>query len=166
MKGYFSMFKFKSKRALVLGVVASLAIVAAAVAYWTTSGSGSDAASVSAGAAALTVSETTTLTPMYPGDTAQTLSGTVTNNAANKVKIDSVTATIASVTKDPQNNAAGTCDATDFTLADTTMTVNQELAKDAQASFSGASIKFNNKITNQDACKGASLVLTYTVNSI
>jgi hypothetical protein len=156
---------FGKKRTLALAVVAVLAVAAAAFAYWTTSGSGTGTAAVSSGGANLTVTDTSTLTAMYPGDSAQTLSGTVKNNADNKAQVDSVTVSIASVDK-ASGAAAGTCDSTDFTLASTTMTVGQELAKDQSANFTGATIKFNNKNTNQDACKGATVHLTYPVNSL
>jgi hypothetical protein len=151
---------FGKKRTLALAVVAVLAVAAAAFAYWTTSGSGTGTAAVSSGGANLTVTDTSTLTAMYPGDSAQTLQGTVKNNADNKATVDSVTASIASV-----DHPNGACDATDFTLSNATMTVGQELAKDAVANFSGATIQFNNKNTNQDGCKGATVHLTYTVNS-
>src|SRR5581483_7823811 len=137
---------FGKKRTLALAVVAVLAVAGAAIAYWTTSGSGSGTAAVSSGAANLTVTDTSVLTPMYPGDSAQTLQGTVKNNADNKAMVDSVTASIASVS----GAGAGGCDASDFTLSAATMTVGQELAKDQTANFSGATIQFNNKNTNQD----------------
>jgi hypothetical protein len=163
---------FGKKRAAALSVVAVLAVAAAALAYWTTSGSGTGTGSVSAGASDLTVTDTSALAAMYPGDTAQNLSGTIKNNAGNSVKITSVTPTVT-VVKDPSNTAAGTCDDTDFTIAGTSpmtsftgLSASNELASGSTASFSGATIKFNNKTTNQDACKGAAVTVHYTVNSL
>jgi hypothetical protein len=59
---------------------------------------------------------------------------------------------------------AGTCDATDFTLADAVMTVNAEVPSgNGEGSWTGATIKFNNKAgANQDQCKGATVNLSYT----
>jgi hypothetical protein len=59
---------------------------------------------------------------------------------------------------------AGTCDATDFTLANAAMTVNAEVpVGSGQGSWTGATIKFNNKATDQDACKGATVSLAYAI---
>ena len=46
------------------------------------------------------------------------------------------------------------------------MTVNAEVpAGDGEGSWTGATIKFNNKAgVNQNACKGATVNLTYTVS--
>ncbi len=44
------------------------------------------------------------------------------------------------------------------------MNVDAEVpAGTSQGSWSGATIKFNNKATNQDACKGATVNLAYTI---
>jgi hypothetical protein len=167
MKKYFG-----KKRAAALAVVAVLAVAAAALAYWTTSGSGTGTGSVTAGTADLTVSDTSSLAAMYPGDTAQPLSGTIKNNAGNSAKITSVTPTVT-VVKDAGNTASGTCDDTDFTISGTNpmtaftgLSATNELASGGTAGFSGATIKFNNKTTNQDACKGAAVTVHYTVNSL
>ena len=59
---------------------------------------------------------------------------------------------------------AGTCDATDYTLANATMTVGAEVAPgSAKGAWTGATIKFNNKATSQDQCKGATVNLAYAV---
>lgn len=62
-------------------------------------------------------------TAFYPGDSAQTISGTVTNNAANSAYVNTVTVSISGVT-----GGAGSCDATDYTLADPVMTVAADVA--------------------------------------
>ena len=44
------------------------------------------------------------------------------------------------------------------------MTVNAEIAAGTgKGLFTGATIKFNNKATNQDACKGAPVNLAYAI---
>jgi len=128
-----------------------------AYAYWSTSGSGAGSASTSAGAASLVLVQTSTISNMYPGDVAQTISGTVTNTAANSAYVVSVTASIASVTP----VVAGTCDASDYTLASPVMTVGRDVAASTAVIFTGATLKFNNKATNQDGCKGATVNLAY-----
>ena len=75
-----------------------------------------------------------------------------------------MTASIAGVTKG-DGAPAGVCDATDYTLANATMAVNAPIpAGNAQGSWTGATIKFNDKSgVNQDGCKGATVTLTYTI---
>jgi hypothetical protein len=155
------MRRFTKKQYLVAGVAALViaGTAGSAIAYWSTSGTGTGSASTSAGASDLTITQTSTIAAMHPGDTAQTITGTVTNNAANSAYVNTVTVSIASVTP-----VAGTCDATDYTLATPVMTVAQDVAAGGSANFSGATLKFNNKLTNQDGCKGATVNLAYASN--
>lgn len=157
------MSKFTKKRGIFLGVILSMALAGAAFAYWTSTGSGTGSASAAGGQSALTANQTTVLTPMYPGDSAQTISGNFNNPNSGPSYVSSVTVSISGVTK-AAGAAAGTCDATDFTLANTTMSVAAEVAPgNAKGAFTGATIKFNNKATNQDACKGATVALAYVI---
>lgn len=159
------MFRKNSKRGLILTAVTVLAVAAAAVAYWTAGGSGSGSATAAGAQSTLTVNQTTTLTAMYPGDSAQTISGNFDNPNPGPIYVGTVTASIASVTK-AGGAPAGTCDASDFTLASAAMTVNAEVpAGSAKGSWTGATLKFNDKTTtNQDACKGATVNLSYAIS--
>jgi hypothetical protein len=160
------MLKSTPRRVLaVIGVVAAAGVSIAAYAYWTAGGSGSGSASAASAPSALTVNQTTTVTAMYPGDSAQTLSGNFDNPNSGPIYVGTVTASIASVTK-AVGAPAGTCDATDFTLANAAMTVGAEVpAGSGKGSWTGATIKFNDKVgTNQDACKGATVALSYTIS--
>jgi len=156
------------KRRYVVGVSVALvaAIVAsgAAFAYWTSNGTGAGTAAADTGVSNVTVVQTSTLNPMFPGDTPQTLSGNFDNPGPNAVFIVSVTAHIDSVTL-AADAPAGTCDATDFVLANATAPVGAEVAVGAGVgAWSGPTIHFNDKTTvNQDACKGATVNLTYTI---
>jgi len=100
---------------------------------------------------------------MYPGDSAQTISGNFDNPNPGPSYVSTVTASISSVTK-ATGAPAGTCDATDFTLASAAMTVGAEIPVGSPVgAFTGATIKFNNKTVNQDACKGATVNLAYAI---
>jgi hypothetical protein len=156
--------QLKRKRGWVLAAVAVLGLAGAAVAYWTAGGSGSGTATAGS-TSAVTVNQTSTLSAMYPGDSAQTLSGNFDNPNSGPVYIGTVTASISSVTK-AVGAPAGTCDATDFTLANAAMAVNAEVPSGtAKGAWSGATIHFNDKTsTNQDACKGATVNLSYAVS--
>jgi hypothetical protein len=158
------MFKLTRKRGVVIGAVAALAIAAAAYAYWTSTGSGTGSASAAGAQSALTVNQTTTLSAMYPGDSAQTISGTFNNPNSGPIFVHTVTASIASVTK-ASGAPAGSCDATDFTLSNATATVDAEIAiGNGKGSWTGPTLQFNDKTaTNQDACKGATVSLSYAI---
>ena len=157
------MFKINRRRGLVLGVIASLAIGGAALAYWTAGGSGTGSGGAAGSQSALTANQTTTLSAMYPGDSAQTISGNFDNPNSGPIHVSTVTVSIASVTK-ATGAPVGTCDASDFTLANATMTVNAEIpVGTGKGAFTGATIKFNDKATNQDACKGATVNLAYAI---
>ncbi|MET9316183.1 hypothetical protein ABZX12_30565 [Kribbella sp. NPDC003505] len=147
------------KKKILITTAAVLAIGAgSAFAYWSTTGSGSGTGTTSAGASNLTITQTSEISNMFPGDTAQAITGTVKNNATNSAYVNTVTVSIASVT------ATGTCDASDYTLASPVMTVGQDVAAGGTVPFTGATIKFNNKATNQDGCKGATVNLSYASN--
>lgn len=154
----------RRNRIIAAGLVALLVIAGGAYAYWTAGGSGSGSGAAAGGTTALTVNQTTVLTEMYPGDSAQTLSGTFNNTNDGATYVGTVTASISGVTK-ATGAPAGTCDATDFTLANAAMTVNAEVPVGSlQGAWTGATIKFNNKGTNQDACKGATVSLAYAIS--
>jgi len=153
----------KRRGLIVLGAVAALVVAGIAFAYWTAGGSGSGSGSAASGTSGLTAVQTTTLSPMYPGDSQQTLLGKFNNTNSGPVYVADVVASISGVTQ--AVGATGSCDATDFSLTSATMTVGHEVAAGSGVdSFSGAKIQFNDKGTNQDGCKGATVDLTYTIH--
>jgi hypothetical protein len=157
------MSNFIRRRSVIAGIVVAVVAAGSALAYWTAGGSGTGSATAEGAQSPLTAVQTSTVTAMHPGDTAQTLSGNFNNPNSGPIYVSSIVASISSVTK--AVGVSGTCDATDFTLAGATMTVNAEVPSGtAQGSWSGATIKFNNKATNQDACKGATVNLSYAVS--
>src|SRR3954471_4328609 len=145
------MNKLPRKRLVVI-VTAALLLTGGGIAfaYWSAGGAGTGTAAAGT-SVAITANQTTVVTNMRPGDTAQTLSGTFTNPNSGPVYVTSVVASIASVTK-AGGAPVGTCDATDFTLATPTMTVNAEVAAGTGVgAWTGATVKFNDKVaTNQD----------------
>ncbi|MDO5753418.1 hypothetical protein [Arthrobacter sp.] len=153
----------------ILWLTAGLVLVGggAAFAYWTVGGAGTGSAATGTTSNILPV-QTTTVTDMHPGDTAQALSGNFTNGDEGPVYVGTVTASISSVIKAAPGISGpaptGTCDASDYTLDGAVMTVDAEVPVGfKQGSWSGATIKFNDKPTNQDACKGAIVNLAYTI---
>ena len=159
------MFSSKKKQlGMIFAIVALAALSTAAYAYWTAGGSGTGSGAAG-GTVGLIPNQTTTLNPMFPGDSPQTISGNFDNSNSGPVFVTSVTASIASVTK-ALGAPAGTCDATDFTLTDPVMAVGAEVAPGVGVgAFTGAKIQFNNKAAvNQDACQEATVTLSYAVS--
>lgn len=151
-----------SKKIAAIAITATVAVTAtAALAYWTAGGSGTGSATAG-DTVAIEAIQTSTVSDMYPGDSPQTLSGNFNNDNDGPVYVTSVTASIVDV--DQAAGAVGDCDATDFTLDDEVMTVGVEvLSGDAQGAWTGATLQFNNKATNQDGCKGATVNLAYAI---
>lgn len=157
------MLKFTKRRAMVvLGVIAVFAVAGAAIAYWTAGGTGTANGQAATGVSDLAANLTTPLSDMYPGDSPQSLAGTIDNPNSASVYVTSVTASITNVTP----AGAGPCTSGDFTLANPTMNVGRQVASGTAAdSFSGATIQFNDKpATNQNGCKGAAVEITYSIS--
>ena len=153
------MSRMTRRRGLVGAAALTLLLAAGAYAFWTAGGSGGATAATATATIALVATQTSVLTPMFPGDSAQTISGKFTNSNSGPIQVATVTASIASVT-----GGAGTCDPSDYTLANATMTVGVEVpVGTAVGGWSGATIKFNNKTSNQDGCKGATVNLSYAI---
>jgi hypothetical protein len=160
------MKRFINKKAVALGLAAGLAlgVTGVAVAYWSSTGSGVGTATTGTPDNDLSIAQTSINSGMAPAIAADTISGTVTNNSTSQAAyVDTVTVSISSVDK-ASGAPAGTCDASDYTLSGATMNVQQDLAPLGQASFSGATIGFNNKASNQDACQGATVNLSFASN--
>jgi hypothetical protein len=104
--------------------------------------------------------QTSTITELAPGGTAAGISGVSTNLGQDSVFVVMVEVHIASVTKAP-NAAAGSCDASDYVVLNPQMPVDQSVPPQGSVQFTGATIGFNDRSTNQDACKGATVRLIY-----
>ena len=159
-----------------VAVVAGTALVAGgagvAYAYWTATGTGTGQATTSTGAPNLAFGTTTALDAMYPGDSPQAFSVSLTNNADNKAYVAQVKAYL---TVDSAHATAG-CSAADYVLGATSAATAPgsaatavplawtaiELAKGGSATVSGK-IGFNDTASNQDACKGATVSLSYAI---
>ena len=157
----------KSKKTKLAAGTATLVLIGggAAFAYWTANGSGTGSATTSAGALTLTAVQTSVVTGMQPGDTAQTLSGNFDNRSSDAVHVGTVRVRIASVRKAP-GAAAGTCDAGDFTLANRVVQVDADIPSGSgQGAWTGPTIAFDNQPgVNQNACMGAAVKLRYSTS--
>lgn len=168
---------FKTKRAVAIGttVVAIAALGIGAFAYWTATGSGSGTGSVGTAANDLQVTGTASVA-LTPGN-----SSSVTFVAGNpeafpqtisSIHLVGVTATVSNVVV-PTCGGANTGSATtttgpDFWMADVPVTVSDgQIAAHASSQGLAATgtLHMNNLTTqNQDTCKNASLILTFTTS--
>lgn len=153
----------RNKKIAALGAICLLMAAAGAYAFWSAGGSGAGSAPAASAQTPLTVTQTTVLSAMYPGDSPQIVSGKFNNTNSGPIYVGTVTAAISSVVK-AGGAVAGTCDATDFTLANAVATVNAEVAVGtAVGAWTGPTLNFNNKPSSQDQCKGATVNLSYTI---
>jgi hypothetical protein len=156
------------KRAIALGLVASLAVAAAAFAYWTGSGSGTGSASTAATGGDLAVSSATLspATGLVPGGST-TATGTITNGNTYSARLIAVTPTLATT---PASGltcaAAGNFTANAITLKDSSnavVTLPHTMAVNEVLSYANV-VDFNDLTSNQDGCKNATVTETITAN--
>jgi hypothetical protein len=120
-----------------------------------------DAPAQAAGICSLKIVQTSTMNGLAPGRAPDAITGLVTNNGTEETDIVGIVVSIASVTTAP-GAAAGTCDASDFTLLNPLMLIGVRLPPGGSTTFGGASIAFRNGLTGQNACKGSTVVLSYS----
>jgi hypothetical protein len=148
-----------------------------AFAYFTGVGAGSGTAAVGSNNP-IVVTQTGALTAVGPGIAPQPLSGKFTNANTGPVFVGSVSAVVTGVPSGvPSGATTPPCTATDFIITGGTggaapfnnaytTPVNHEVAVGTNIdAWSGLTLQFNNKATNQDACKNAAITITYTANA-
>lgn len=139
-----------------------------AFAFWSSLGTGSGAASVGTDAG-VTVSQSNVVAGLVPGGAAQPIDFTVTNTSTSAAV--SITSVVIGFGSFPSG-----CSVADFTLVQPTkpsVVVPVAIEPSASSAFTsggsgatgatGASIAMRNTSVNQDACKLATVTLTYAV---
>lgn len=158
------MFRTHKKLRIAVGVIAALALSAGAYAYWTAGGTGSGSAATGTNVG-VTVVQTSAPVGLYPGGPTSALSGTFTNTNDGPVYVNTVSATISSVTRTAAAIAAALpCATTDYTLSGFPLTINAEVLANDTSTWSGGTIQMVNSAANQDGCKGATVNITYSSN--
>jgi hypothetical protein len=162
--------KLTKKRTLIgLSAVSVLAVAAIAIAYWTTSGSGSGSAT--AGTDAGVTASGDPSNGIYPGGSVP-VTTTVTNSSSTQSQF--VTNLHVAISIDAAHADDG-CTASWFTYkADSqgsgsdsnphNVALNTELAPSGTTTVDGH-VFMANPNTNQDACKGATVNLSYSVDN-
>ena len=132
----------------------------AAFAYWTANGTGSGTAGTAATSTPLTiVQDSFGGSALTPGGTAQPISGTVNNTNTFGVPF-----TLTAVPAVDATHATAGCQAGWYTVTLTTSPTT--VAANNHADFAGTVAMTNLASTNQDACKGATVTVTYTATSV
>jgi hypothetical protein len=159
--------KRRGRRGVFIALVSVLVLVLGVFAVGGMTGSSSaDAAtpgcvgSSPAPSTAPTVVQTSTITGLAPGVPAITISGMSTNNGHDNIFVRMVIVSVESVAKAP-HATAGSCNASNYVVLNSQMSVNRIMPPRGSVHFTGATIGFNNRATNQDACKGATVRLIY-----
>jgi hypothetical protein len=130
-----------------------------AFAYWTNTGSGSGSATTGTNIPVI-VNQTSPVTDMYPGQPAQTLAGDFTNNNDGPTYVTGVTATGYAI--DATHVTAGcTVLAGNYSLGGTALVGADVPAGASKGAWTGLTITMNDLPSNQDACKGATVTITY-----
>jgi hypothetical protein len=160
-------FKKRTWVLIALGAVIAAVASMGAYAYWTASGSGDGTAATGTVTAGITVNQTSVISGLYPGGSAQGLSGNFSNANSGPSYVTSVTASLASVDPGPVTVDAGhpVCTTADFQLNNPTTAVGQDINPGLpNGSWSGPSVQLLDTAANQDSCKSATLHIHYTSN--
>lgn len=144
----------KKRTAIAVGILALVAVMGA-YAFWTQGGTGSGSATAGT-TSNITVNQTSTVTGLYPGGPAASLSGDFTNPNSGSVNISSVTATVSSV------SPAG-CATSNFSIGGSSGANTVPVGTNV-GSWSGLTIALAETNVNQDVCKGAVATISYTAN--
>lgn len=111
----------------------------------------------------LTVTQTSTMVGLAPGVAGVPITGRLENNSQDSTHVTAVDVEITGITPMP-GAPAGSCDASDYRLSAPRMRVEKTLTPGGSTPFTGATLGFANKPSNQDACQRAVIHLLYTAN--
>ncbi len=155
-----------SKKIAILSGAMVLASAGGAYAYWTSTGQGTGTATTSAGQAAAFTVAGNVANEMYPGDAPQSGTATVTNTGTENAYLRAVK---AHITTDKPG-----CDGSNYLLNGAAAPSTAATAADLQfaavdiapkgTATKTFTLQFNNKDTDQDACKGAAVTINYVAS--
>ena len=165
-----SLLKRKRVRVALVGLTA-LVFTAGAVAYFTASGTGSGNVQVGNSTSPMTISAT--ITPgtggLVPGGAAATVSFNVNNSGTGNQYVNTVSLTGVQAFSDSAHTinitgtGAGQCDAAQFSMAPVTEAQDVPPGSTPLTTANGQ-LMFHDSGTNQDGCKNAYLVASFSSN--
>lgn len=156
----------KKKRYAAVAVAGAIGLATAggAYSYWTSLGDGSGTASTSAGNAKPFVVTGGAADAMFPGDTPQTVTATITNSGQENYTVSTLKVWVST-------DKAADCDGSNFLVngaaasvaADSaaSIPVTQTDLAPTKSTTTTFTMQFNNKAKNQDGCKGAAVTIHY-----
>jgi hypothetical protein len=139
-----------------------LLLAVGAYAYWTQGGSGSGSATAGT-TSNITVNQTSSVSGLYPGGPAVTLSGNFDNPNPGSVRISSITGVVSSISGAGTDGSKPACTTSDFTIGGS-VGVTTVPSGTGVGSWSGLTVQMVNGAGNQDNCKGATANISYTAN--
>ena len=143
---------------LILAAVLTIAGAGVAFAYWTANGSGTGTASTGT-STGLSITGGTPTGDLAPGSAGQVVPFTVENptDAAGPQYLTGVTVAISAAWTPPLG-----CLKADYSVSVTTAPTTGDIAVGGSVTNGRATVLLANTGVNQDACKGASVPLTFT----
>ncbi|MEI7745395.1 MAG: hypothetical protein WCK58_16790 [Chloroflexota bacterium] len=161
-----NIFGARKRLAIFSGVALAVVVGGAAFAYWTQSGSGQGSATTG-NIDPITINQTSDnlSATMWPGSGDVTLSGDYTNPNASKVYVHQISVVVDPTwTSSAIDAAKPACTFADFTVS-APITINAEVDSGTSVnSWSGLTIRLDDRASNQDNCKDVTPTLLYTSN--
>lgn len=158
-----------TRRTTIIASVTAAAVViggGVAFAFWTSSGSGSATAEVATTAGSLTVTQDAAnpITGLYPGGTPQNVAVIVDNPTGSDIQLNDVTVAVTGTEK-PAGTPNPSCGAGNFAITDNGAYSGEIIsAAGSTGSIVPKKIQLVESGTDQNACKGAVVVLTLTAS--
>ena len=143
----------KKRFAIVASTVAAVLIgTGVAVAYWTTTGTGTGSASTASDTGVDVHSDA--VTGLYPGIAPQPIKLYIDNDGPSAQYVTAVDVEVTGTSDDD-------CDPADFVVTDGTIGADVPVGPNNVYGASGATITMTNTTDNQDACKNATIDLSF-----
>jgi hypothetical protein len=129
----------------------------AAYAYWTTSGSGSG--TVTAGSPqSVTITQGLVTGSLVPGGAGLTINGTINNPGSTAVYVATLAPTVTGATDSKGQPVA--CNLADLSFSSPSLVINTDIAAGRSVSWT-ETLTLADTTLNQDACKGATIAISY-----
>ena len=158
------MRRMPMRRIVIVGATAGAVLLTGGVAFafWSSSGTAVGAAVVAESVANLTVLPGASPSGLFPGGQAQDIPVTVNNTSAADILLADVTVTVTDVVE--ASGVTTACSPLDFAITDTSYAGEVIPAGDTTGVIVPAQIALTETGQDQNACKGASLVLAFVAN--
>ena len=146
----------KGSKIAIVTAALLLGVGGTAFAYWTQMGDGEGAAGTG-NTVDVIVNQTSVINGLYPGGPAQPLSGDFDNPNPGDITVGAVSATVTAT-------SVPACDADWYTIGGTGSPATQVLEPgDDVGGWSGLTVALVDEPVNQDACKNATITISYEV---